>query len=170
MINNDAVEQACNEVSEYSEEQMASEFDRFFQVQPNLCEFIAELTHDSELRIQELSLFLSYMTFKAVEEAGPQVSTVSPDSIEAAFRETETWIEGINQAESPEVSSAIISLLDADTEPHLVQYVISEINQPLDEGTPFTDEQKGEVFFVLKTVISALLRNSIETTRSTEQA
>jgi hypothetical protein len=170
MINNEAVERACTEVSEYSEEQMAVEFERFFKVQPNLCEFIAELTQDSGQKIQELSLFLSYMTFKAVEETEPTVSTVSPESIEAAFRETEAWIDGINQAENPEVPSAVLSNLAADTEPHLLQYVISEINQPQEDGTQFADEQKGEVFFVLKTVISALLRNSNESTESTQQS
>ena len=64
--------------------------------------------------------------------------------------------------------SSILSSFGADSEPHLLQYVIGEINQILDDGTHLADEQKGEVFFVLKTVISTLLRRSIET-ESTEK-
>ena len=37
----------------------------------------------------------------------------------------------------------------------MLQYVISEINEPLEDGTELDDEEKGEVFFVLKTVISS---------------
>jgi hypothetical protein len=43
----------------------------------------------------------------------------------------------------------------------LVQYVISELNQPLEDGKVLEDEEKGEVFFVLKTVISSLTRSSL---------
>src|SRR5580700_2734930 len=101
MITNESVEVACNEVSEYSEEKMATEFERFFKTQPDLCEFIAELTTDSDQRIQELSLFLSYMIYKVVEVDRPaEIPAVSHDSIEAAFRESEAWIERMNEAES----------------------------------------------------------------------
>ena len=34
--------------------------------------------------------------------------------------------------------------------------VISELNEPTEDGVELNDEEKGEVFFVLKTVISSL--------------
>jgi len=37
-----------------------------------------------------------------------------------------------------------------------LQYVISELNEPMEDGAELDDEEKGEVFFVLKTVISSL--------------
>ncbi len=164
MITNEAVEQACAEVGDYTEEQMATEFERFFKSQPNLCEFIVELTGDSEQRIQELTLFLSYMVLKAVEKGSPMdVPSLAPERIEAAFRESETWIERMNESPNPETQSSILSGLATDAEPNLLHYVISEINQPLDDGTQLADEQKGEVFFVLKTVITTLSGTSIET-------
>ena len=69
MITNDIVEKACSEVGAYTDDQMMSEFDRFFQKQPGICDFVAELTSESTSEIQELSLFLSYMVFKAAEAA-----------------------------------------------------------------------------------------------------
>ena len=163
MISNEAVESACSQVSEYSEEQMASEFERFFTHQPDLCDFVVELTTESGQRIQELSLFLSYMVFKAVEHSGtPELTAVSQTTIETALQESESWIEKINRIEGGELEAAILDKLSSDNEPHLLQYVISEINQPLDDGTELGDEQKGEVFFVLKTVITSLSRRSIE--------
>src|SRR5439155_5951931 len=166
---NEAVEQACAEVSDYSEEQMASEFERFFRAQPELCDFVVELTNESDQRIQELSLFLSYMVFKAVQKArATALPEVTQAMIEDAFHQSETWIERFSHVDRDAVHSTIMYSFGADSEPHLLQYVIGEINQMLDDGTHLADEQKGEVFFVLKTVISTLLRRSIET-ESTEK-
>ena len=157
MITGDSVEKACSEVGEYSDEKMIGEFDRFFRAQPAVCDFIVELTHESGHKIQELSLFLSYMVFKAMEMGQTDaVSAVTPDAIETAYRESESWIERVSQAEGVELQSAIAASLEKDTEPYLLQYVISELNEPLEDGSELNDEEKGEVFFVLKTVISSL--------------
>jgi valyl-tRNA synthetase len=167
MITSETVEQACSEVSEYNEEQMASEFERFFKAQPNLCDFVVEVTTDSTQRIQELSLFLSYMVFRAVEKARPpDLPSVTSENIEAAFRDSEKWIEKLNEANTPETQLSIMTSFAKDSEPYLLQYVISEINEPLEDGSQLADEQKGEVFFVLKTVIATLSGNPLESEKT----
>ena len=153
MISNEMVERACSEVGTYTDDQMMKEFDRFFQRQPGICDFVSELTSESATEIQELSLFLSYMVFKAAETADPRgLSEVPADRIESAFHDSESWITRIEQAQDQG-----IGLEPDDTEPFLMQYVISELNQPLEDGRLLEDEQKGEVFFVLKTVISSFV-------------
>lgn len=157
MINAECVEKACSEVAEYSDEKMAGEFERFFREQPAICDFVVELTRNSGQQLQELSLFLSYMVFKALEMDGRDgVLSVARDTIEAAYRESESWIDKLSRAEGSEFQSALSASFRSDTEPHLLRYVISELNQPLDNGIELDDEEKGEVFFVLKTVISSL--------------
>jgi hypothetical protein len=163
MISGESVESACSEVGRYTDDQMAEEFDRFFRSQPALCEFIVEVTHDSGQKIQELSLFLSYMVFKTIERSAPSSAPiVEAENIEAAYRETESWMVRISQAEGGELQEAIARSLQRDTEPHLLQYVISELNEPLEDGGDLNDEEKGEVFFVLKTVISSLCNTPIK--------
>jgi hypothetical protein len=157
MISEESVERACSEVGEFTDEQMAKEFDRFFRAQPAVCDFIVELTHDSGQTVQELSLFLSYMVFKTLEVSDTDSArAVKPEDIEAAYGETESWMTRISQAEGSELEEAISQSLQRDTEPHLLQYIISELNEPMDDGAELNDEEKGEVFFVLKTVISSL--------------
>jgi hypothetical protein len=155
MISGESVEKACSEVGGYTDEQLAAEFERFFRAQPAICEFIVELTHESGQKIQELSLFLSYMVFKTLETSG-STPTVQPDEIEAAYRETESWMTQMSEAETGDMRDAISKSLQRDTEPHLLQYVISELNEPMEDGEDLNDEDKGEVFFVLKTVITSL--------------
>jgi hypothetical protein len=155
MISSELVDRACVEVDGYNEDRMMSEFNTFFQEQPSICDFVTELTSESSLKIQELSLFLSYMVFKTVKMGQTDsLGTITSQSIEAAYRESENWIERINQ-DGDEAQ------IPPEPEPHLVQYVISELNQPLEDGKVLEDEEKGEVFFVLKTVISSLTRSSL---------
>lgn len=160
MISGESVEKACNEVGDYTDEQMVQEFDRFFRAQPAICDFIVELTQESGQNIQELSLFLSYMVFKTIESAQSIAISVQPENIEAAYRETETWMNRVGAAEGADLQDAIVESLQRDTEPYLLQYVISELNEPTEGGEELDDEEKGEVFFVVKTVISSLCGNS----------
>src|SRR5262245_1878853 len=149
MITNEFVERACLEVSAYSDDRMMHEFDGFFQEQPAICDFVVELTAESSPQIQELSLFLAYMVFKVVKMGLPDVALVSADRIEAAYHESELWIDRISQKDTGETGTPFG--LEDDAEPFLIQYVISELNQPMEDGTQLEDEQKGEIFFVLKT-------------------
>jgi len=157
MVTGESVETACAEVGEYTDDRMVGEFDRFFHAQPAVCEFIIELTQESGQKIQELSLFLSYIVFKAIgiEQAG-NVDTVKQEDIDAAYRNTESWMNQVGQAKSAELQSTIAASLNQDTEPFLLQYVISELNEPMEGDAELNDEEKGEVFFVLKTIIAAV--------------
>jgi hypothetical protein len=155
MITSDLVDQACSEVNGYADDRMMKEFDAFFKEQPSICDFITELTSESSMPIQELSLFLSYMVFKTIKMGQTDtLDPVKPEDIEAAYRESETWIDRLSQEGDR-------SQIPADPEPYLIQYVISELNQPLEDGKLLDDEEKGEVFFVLKTVISSLTRSPL---------
>jgi|SRR5688572_22861690 len=155
MISSELVDQTCVEVDSYSEDRMMAEFDSFFKEQPSICDFVIELTSDSSMQVQEVSLFLAYMVFKTVKLGQKDtLGTITSESIEAAYRESEKWIDRIN--EGPDRAQ-----IPEDSEPHLTQYVISELNQPLENGKLLEDDDKGEVFFVLKTVISSLTRSPL---------
>jgi hypothetical protein len=156
MITSEFVEKACSEVGEYSDETMTKEFERFFREQPAVCDFVVDLTHDSGQQIQELSLFLTYMVFKAVQVGGGNVTPVTRDALETSYRACESWIDQMSEAEGPELQAALAASFNEDTEPYLLQYVISELSQPLEDGSALDDNGKGEVFFLLKTVISSL--------------
>jgi hypothetical protein len=161
MIGVDSVEKACSEVGDYSDERMVDEFDRFFRAQPAICDFVVELTHESGMKVQELSLFLAYMIFKTIEtDTADPVTKVTPEVIEAGYRDTESWMERLSGADGTELQATITANLQTDAEPNLLQYVISELNEPMEDGSELNDEEKGEVFFVVKTVIESFKNQS----------
>jgi hypothetical protein len=161
MVSSASVEQACSEVSAYSDQRMAAEFERFFEEQPAVCTFVIEATRSSAPRVQELSLFLSYMVFKAARIGRPGMELpVTEDSIDASCRECERWIERIHEASLDSIEN--VRLAARDDEPHLVQYVIAELDEPPENDVRLNDDERGAVFFVLKTVIGSLSRKSYE--------
>src|SRR6185503_8121202 len=98
MITSEFVDDVCSEVNGYTDDRMMKEFDGFFKEQPSICDFITELTSESAMKIQELALFMSYMVYKAIKRGTPEgVPAVSPERIEAAYKESEGWIERINE-------------------------------------------------------------------------
>ena len=101
MISSELVDQACAEVNGYTDDRMMAEFDAFFKEQPSICDFITELTSESSLQIQELSLFLSYMVFKTVRCRSPiTLAVVTPENIESAYRDSETGSIGSMRKET----------------------------------------------------------------------
>ncbi|HEX4997053.1 MAG TPA: hypothetical protein VFY29_02440 [Terriglobia bacterium] len=154
MVSSASVEQACAEVSDFTDERMMTEFERFFQEQPAICDFVVEATSSSRPKVREFSLFLSFMVFKAANIDGfPASNPVSEDAIDASCRECERWVEQIHAAS--ESGAGVPGAVPREDEPHLVEYVISELNEPLEDGH-LEDDERGEVFFVLKTVIGSL--------------
>ena len=83
------------------------------------------------------------------------VAKVTPEIIEAGYRDTESWMERLSMVEGSELQSSVASNLQKDEELFLLQYLISELNEPTEDGTELNDEEKGEVFFVVKTVIES---------------
>lgn len=157
MVSGKSVETACLEVGRFTDDNMVGEFDRFFRAQPAICEFIIELTSGSGHKIQELSLFLAYIVFKALEIEQPGSATpITHEALESAYRHTESWLARIGEAGNTELQSAISASLGEDTQPFLLQYIISELNEPVEDGDELNDEEKGEVFFILKTIIGSI--------------
>jgi hypothetical protein len=102
------------------------------------------------------------MVLKAASMGRPGAElAITEDTIDASCRESERWIEQIHQASTPDALEDL-RMNAHDDEPHLVQYVISELNEPLEEDGSFNDDERGAVFFVLKTVIGSLSRKPYE--------
>ena len=158
MISRENIEATCLEVGNLTADEMAHEFERFFKAQPSIAEFVMQLTGDSGQKIQESSLFLSFMVVKIMQKASvAEVPVVQPAELDAAFHNSEGWIERMNDAEGGHNASSLVAeIIAAEDEPNLMGYVVGEINQAQQDGSDLEEEEKGEIFFVLRTVISSL--------------
>lgn len=157
VVSKKEVEHVADQIETLTDDQLASEFEKFFASQPAICTFVTELTSDSSSVVQELALYLSFVALRAVNHTrGEELPAVSPEAVERAHEAAEQWIDTMTeQMEGQQEEELIRSVVRSD-EPHLLEFVLGELNHQGEDGESLEDEDKGEVFFLLKTVISCL--------------
>ena len=129
-------------------EQLDQSYDRFFQAQPHLLQFLVRLTGDHD-RIHELVMHLSFLVFKSYEAEYPgEAVTVKREDFEAVWNQARSWIA---QFFSPHTTDDHV-----ETEPILLTYFINLLETPLKDGTQYTASEQRDVLFVVKTVMLAL--------------
>ena len=155
MIQRETIDKIRTNVAACSDEALEEEFDGFFRTQSEICDFVVDLTSTSSQRVRELTLYLSYVVYKALaEDGGGYGGAITSERIAAACRESEEWIQHLAEMEETEIHSAPLSTVGE--EPYLIGFVITEVHDAIEDGLDLKEEEKGTVFFVLKTVIRAL--------------
>ena len=154
MVQKQTIERIRAQVADCSDETLDREFDQFFARQSEVCNFVMDLTSSSSQKVRELSLYLSYVTYKILSEDTGLADPVGAEVIVNACRESQEWIQGVSEMDARDFSSASAS--EAGNEPYLLGFVISEVQDALEDGLDLDEEEKGTIFFVLKTVIASM--------------
>ena len=156
VIGPEIIERVRDKVAEFPDDVLNGEFETFFSKQPEICDFVTDLTSESGQQARELVLFLAYMVYKAVEEGRSQdPEQVDAQTITSACGESREWIEKMNGLDGADIDRSSVS--GRDGELHLLGFVIAEMNEA---GAELSEEEKGTILFALKTVISCLTWSS----------
>ena len=156
VIGPEVIERIRERVAEFPDDVLDGEFEAFFSKQPEICNFITDLTSESGQQARELALFLIYMVYKAVAEGrNEDPDRVDAQTITSACGESREWIETMNGLEGADIDRSSVSGRDGQL--HLLGFVIAEMNEA---GLELSEEEKGTILFALKTVISSLTRRS----------
>ena len=152
VIGPEVIERIRERVAEFPDDVLDGEFEAFFSKQPEICNFITDLTSESGQQARELALFLIYMVYKAVAEGRNEApERVDAQTITSACGESREWIETMNGLEGADIDRSSVSGRDGQL--HLLGFVIAEMNEA---GLELSEEEKGTILFALKTVISSL--------------
>ncbi len=151
VIGPEIIERVRERVAGFPDDVLDGEFEAFFSKQPEICDFVTDLTSESGQQARELALFLVYMVHKAVEEGrSKDPERVEAQTITSACGESREWIETMNGLDGADIDRSSVS--GRDGELHLLGFVIAEMNEA---GPELSEEEKGTILFVLKTVISS---------------
>jgi hypothetical protein len=157
MVEKQTIERIRTHVANCSDETLEQEFDQFFARQSEVCNFVMDVTSSSSQRVRELSLYLSYVTYKALSEDTGLTTPVGAEVIVNASRESQEWIQRVSEMNADQFSSATAS--EVGNEPYLLGFVIGEVQDAVEDGLDLGEEEKGTIFFVLKTVIASMTLN-----------
>ena len=154
MVQKQTIERIRAHFADCSDESLEREFDQFFARQSEVCDFVMDLTSSSSQKVRELSLYLSFVTYKVLSEDTGLTEPVGAEVIVNASRESQEWIQRVSEMDARAFSSATAS--EVGNEPYLLGFVISEVEDALEDGLDLDEEEKGTIFFVLKTVIASM--------------
>ena len=154
MIQKQTIEKIRQDVASCSDEALEREFDQFFSKQSEVCDFVMDVTSSSSQKVRELSLYLSYVTYKTLSGDLNLDEPIASEIIVRAGRESQEWIQKVGEMDAEQFSAASAS--EVGSEPYLLGFVVTEVQDAIEDGLDLNEEEKGTVFFVLKTVIAAM--------------
>ncbi len=156
VIGPETIDRVRQRVAEFPDDVLDGEFEAFFSKQPEICDFVTDLTSESGQQARELALFMAYMVYKAVEEGRSRApERVDAQTITSACGESREWIQEMNGLDGADIDRSSVSGRDGQL--HLLGFVIAEMNEA---GLELSEEEKGTILFALKTVISSLTWSS----------
>jgi hypothetical protein len=158
VIRKQSIEKIRSAVAECPDELLEREFDAFFVEQPEVCSFVMDVTSASTQTVRELSLFLSYVVYRVIRDDLGLGVPVSPEGIESACRESQEWIQRLGSLDAEQFGAESASAVGDEL--YLLGFVVSEVQAALEDGMTLADEEKGTIFFVLKTVIACMKTGS----------
>ena len=127
--------------------------------QPHLLGFVMELADDMDTDASELATYMLYVVYQMfVNASGARIPQVSEDQIEAQYKSTCEFLDGIQeQADDPLFEEQ--SEKHIENQPHVYRYVADALYEESDdpeEQMNISEEEAGEIFMMMKCVIDVV--------------
>ena len=147
------LEMAADLAAEEASEQMMA----FAVAQPEILGFINAFSEELREEAQEVLIFLTFVVYRVFETAASEpIPKVSSEAIVAKYEANQSLIVGLD--EKDDKSFEELAALETSNQPNLFGYITEAL---LDEDNPeddieLDDEEFGEIFMLLKTVIDVV--------------
>jgi hypothetical protein len=155
-IPQEVVDQAWMEVSELTAHKANREMNRLMLVQDALFAFVLECSAGLSPAGHELGLYMAVVIYRMYEKAfPPSLPRARPKDILQTHEQTQEWVEHTAQAHDRILVERILPNLRID-QPWVMQYVGECLFEPEDQELELSEEDQGQLFLIMKTVIDTL--------------
>ncbi len=157
------VEKTWQEVAEFSPDRAKKEMMKIGNNQPELLAFVTESSKEMSQEVRELAIYMFVVIYRMFQEAHGKIKKISYKEIIECYEHNEGLIERLEGADEKVLDR--IASVQTSGQPYVVKYVVDALME--EEAVALTEEQKGFLFLLLKTVIDVLdqrdevLKNSI---------
>jgi hypothetical protein len=124
--------------------------------QPQLLAFVTESSQEMGQGVRELASYMFVVVYRMFQEARKKVKKISSKQIIECYEHNEGLMERLEGAHEKFLDRS--ASVQTSRQPYVVKYVVDALMEE-DEGeeaVALTDEQKGFLFLLLKTVIDVL--------------
>jgi hypothetical protein len=159
-ISENTVEETWQLIAEMEPEKAAESMFEFAEAQPNLLGFVMAFAEELDADAKELSTYLLYVVYQMFARSSKSpIPMISEEQVTSQYDATEALLSSLHEA--GEKPSEDLAYLESANQPWVYRYVAEallesdETDDP-EEQLDLTEEDFGEVFMMLKTVIDAV--------------
>jgi len=157
------VEKTWQEVAGFSHAKAKKEMMKIGNIQPELLAFVTEEAKEMGQEVRELAIYMFLVVCRMFQEAHGKIKKISSEEIIECYEHNEGLMERLEGAHDKFLDR--IASVQTSRQPYVVKYVVDALMEEEDEGedaVALTDEQKGFLFLLLKTVIDLLDREGMK--------
>jgi hypothetical protein len=160
-IPEEIVEKTWQEVAGFSPDKAKREMTKIGNIQPDLLTFVMESSGEKSQGVRELAIYVLLVVYRMFQHANGKIKKISSEEIIKCYEHNESLMEGLEGAHERFLDR--IASLQTSRQPYVVNYVVDALMEE-DEGDDaleLTEEQKGFLYLLLKTVIDVLDQSGI---------
>jgi len=156
-IPEEIVEKTWQEVAGFSPDRTKKEMMKIGNIQPELLAFVTESSQETGQEVKELGIYMFLVVYRMFQKAHGKIKKISSEEIIECYEHNEGLMERLEGADEKFLDR--IASVQTSRQPYVVNYVVGALMEEDDGGedaAALTEEQKGFLFLLLKTVIDVL--------------
>jgi hypothetical protein len=158
------VEKTWQEVANFSPGRANKEMMKIGNNQPELLAFVTESAKKMSQEVRELAIYMFLVVYRMFQDG--KIKKISSEEIIECYEQNEALMERLEGAHEKFLDR--VASVQTSRQPYVVNYVVDALMEE-DEGedaVALTDEQKGFVYLLLKTVIDVLDQKGVKSSSS----
>ena len=160
------VEKTWQEVAGFSPDRAKKEMIKIGNNQPDLLAFVMESSKEMGQEVRELAIYMFLVVYRMFQKAHGKIKKISSEEIIECYEHNESLMERLEGADEKFLDR--LASVQTSRQPYVVNYVVDALMEE-DEGedaVELTEEQKGFVYLLLKTMIDVLDQKGVKSQSS----
>jgi hypothetical protein len=161
LIPEEIVEKTWQEVAGFSPIRANKEIKKIGNDQPELLAFVTASTEEMGQEVRELGIYMFFVVSRMFQKAQGKIKRISSEEIIKCHEHNESLLERLEGAHEKFLDRA--ASIQISKQPHVMKYVIDALmEEEGEDAVQLTDEDKGFLFVILKTVIDVLDQKGVK--------
>jgi len=150
------VEKTWQEVAGYNPNRASKEMQKMGKSQPDLLAFLMAFTENQDPEVRELAIYIAFVVYRIFEGSQNKIKKITSKEIMDCYEYNEDLMGRLEGAHEKFVDR--IARIQISKQPYVMKYVVDALIEESEEGdgVELTDEDKGFLFLLLKTVVDLL--------------
>jgi hypothetical protein len=150
------VEKTWQEGGGFRPDRAKKEMMKIANSQPDLLAFVTESSQEMGQEVRELAIYMFFVVYRMFQKTHGKIKKISSEEIIECYEHNEGLMERLEGADEKFLDR--IASVQTSRQPHVVKYVADALmeDDEWEDAVALTEEQKGFLFLVLKTVIDVL--------------